>query len=163
MNEEQEKFDNKLMEQQIVSMLENVLNHDSDEEGINSKNSSNKNLNQCNENFLFLSGDELWSKAIKENQLAPKLFVNDVGFTQNFQPPAGKFKRKNKKSNTADACSNQNTLSINSNKARIVNGGYLGASLTQNISMNYRSNYNPMSFSPLESLQNYNSLNSTLT
>lgn len=158
-----ENIDNKHMEQQIVSMLENVLNDESEDEVKTKEAIFDKNINDCKDNFISLDEKEFWPKAIKENQLAPKLYVNDMPFHRLKGTPSEKYKRKEKKYNTADPCYNQNTITLGGNKQRLMNGGYLGASLTQNISLNYRSNCNPLSFSTLEGLQYYNSNSSSLT
>ena len=162
MFQRKENFDNKHMEQKIVSMLANVL-CDSEEEEMNTEASSNKNIKEFKENFPLSKEESYFPGAIKKNNCSPTLFVNDNNFNQLYEPTAHRIKRKDKKCNSAKTCTYQNTIKIDANNPRAIDGSFRGPSMLHNISYNYRSDCHPLSISPLENLQNYNSQNSTLT
>ena len=157
-----ENFDNKFMEQQIVSMLENVLGDDSEEEFIKPKDESDEPLETTRGNIINFSEEEFWPKRIKENTLAPKIFINDSRVRLIDEPSTPIFKRKEKKSNTADPICIRNILNLDGNSAiRTSNSNWLSNN-TSNLYQNYNSNFNPISFYSLDPGKNYNSHNSSL-
>lgn len=157
-----ENFDNKLMEQQIVSMLENVLGDDSEEEFIKPKDASYETFETTRENIINFREEEFWPKRTKENTLAPNFFINDSPVRVIDEPSTSKFKRKEKKSYTADPICNRNTLNLDGNSAIRTSNSSCFSNNASNLYQNYNSNCNPLSCYSLEPGKNYNSHNSSL-
>ena len=159
----QENFENKFIEEQIVSMLQNVLDNDSEDEEIHKKFSSIESFMEEKENFVFNPDDSFWPEAHKESPFTSKLHENDWNLTSIQQLPFSIYKRKEKKCNTADACISYKTKYLKPIIPTRKNGENK-KKVHQNISANFNSISDaPMNVSPLENLFNNNSENSTLT
>jgi hypothetical protein len=159
----QENFENKLIEEQIVSMLQNVLDNDSEDEEIHKKFSSIESFLEEKENFVFNPDDSFWPETQKESAFTSKLLENDSNITSIPQLPFSIYKRKDKKCNTADACISYKTNYLKPIIPTKTNGEYL-KKVHQNISGNFNSiKDTAINFSPFENLFNNNSENSTLT